>query len=174
MYYFKVESLIYLPIVAFGQAATTFSGQNTGAKQFRRLRRGTVSIALVSAAVVACISGLILLFPRTVFTWFMKDADMVTCALRIAMISFPFYWIYPFLEVFGGSVRGMGRSIHSMVIIILSLCVLRVGLLAVFSRTLKTIESIAGVYPITWAVAAVSFVLAFFLLLRRKLGEELG
>ena len=172
--YYKVENFIYLPIVAFGQAATTFSGQNTGAKQFTRLRKGTVLIAVTASLVVACIAGLILLFPRTVFTWFMKDQDVVTNALRIAMISFPFYWVYPILEVFGGSVRGMGYSIHSMVIIIASLCVVRVSLLAVFSRTFHTIESLGSVYPITWALAAISFVFCFFLLLRKKQRESLA
>lgn len=170
--YYKVECLIYLPIVAFGQAATTFAGQNTGAKQFRRLRRGTVGIAAVAAVAVACIAGLILLFPQTVFAWFMKDREVVTTALRVAMISFPLYWIYPILEVFGGSVRGMGHALCSMTIIVLCLCGLRVGLLAVFSRTIHTIEAIAAVYPITWAVTAVSFVIAFFVLLRRKLQAE--
>lgn len=167
--YYKVECLIYLPIVAFGQAATTFAGQNTGAKRFRRLRRGTVGIAAVAAVAVACIAGLILLFPQTVFAWFMKDREVVTTALRVAMISFPLYWIYPILEVFGGSVRGMGHALCSMTIIVLCLCGLRVGLLAVFSRTIHTIEAIAAVYPITWAVSAVSFVIAFFILLRKKL-----
>ena len=166
--YYKVENFIYLPIVAFGQASTTFSGQNTGARNFERLRRGTVGIALAGSLVVACIAGLILFFPRTVFTWFMKDQQVVTDALQIATISFPFYWIYPILEVFGGAVRGMGFAIHSMVIIITSLCVIRVSLLAVFSRTFHTIRSLGSVYPITWAIAAVSFVICFFILLKKK------
>lgn len=34
--YFKVELLLYLPIVAIGQAASTFVGQNVGARDFTR------------------------------------------------------------------------------------------------------------------------------------------
>ena len=166
--YYRVENFIYLPIVAFGQAATTFSGQNTGAEKFERLRAGSTAIACAAAAVAACIAGMMLVFRQTVFTWFMKDPDVVKDALRIAMVSFPFYFIYPFLEVFGGAVRGMGYSIHSMAVIILSLCVLRVGLLAYFSGTVHTLESLACVYPLTWAAAAVSFILLFFTLVRRK------
>ena len=170
--YYKVENIIYLPIIAFGQASTTFSGQNTGAGHFSRLRRGTVTIAAFSSVIVGCIAGAILLFPRTVFTWFMKDQTVVTEALRIAMVSFPFYWVYPILEVFGGAVRGMGYAIHSMAVIVTSLCVIRVGLLAVFSRAFHTIESIGSVYPITWAVAAVSFTVIFFILISRKIRAE--
>ena len=170
--YYKVESLIYLPILAFGQASTTFAGQNTGAGRFFRVRRGTVMTAAIGVGVVACIAGSILLFPRTVFGWFMKDQDVVTCALTIARVSFPFYWIYPLLEVLGGAVRGMGYALRSMVVIICNLCVVRVGLLAVFSRVFHTIPSLGAVYPITWATAAICFAVVFWRIILRKCDDE--
>ena len=170
--YYKVENFVYLPIMAFGQAATTFAGQNTGAGQFRRLRKGIVFITLASSVLVGCLAGTVLLFPRAIFGLFMKDAEVVTNALKIVMISYPFYWVYPFLEMPGGAVRGMGYSIHSMVLVILNLCVIRVSLLAVFSRTYHTIESLGSVYPITWATAAVCFVALFTILITKKIKEE--
>ena len=170
--YYKVENFIYLPILAFGQAATTFAGQNTGAGNYARIRRGTLVTAAVGTGVVLLISGLILIFPRTVFTWFMKDPEVVTNALKIALVTFPFYWVYPIMEVLGGSVRGMGYAVRSMVLIILNLCVLRVGLLALFSATFHTISSLGAVYPITWATAAVCFGVTFWLIIRKKCGEE--
>ncbi|MBQ4370036.1 MAG: MATE family efflux transporter [Oscillospiraceae bacterium] len=170
--YYKVENLIYLPIMAFGQASTTFSGQNTGAGNFRRIRKGTALTVLMGCIVVGCISGAILAFPRTVFTWFMKDQSVVDVALKIALVSFPFYWIYPILEISGGAVRGMGYSIRSMIIIIANLCVLRVALLAVFSKTIHTIRALASVYPITWAAAALSFVITFMLIITKKIKEN--
>lgn len=167
--YYKVENLIYLPIMAIGQAATTFAGQNAGAGNYWRLRRGTLLSTLLGVGVTVCIAGAILLFPRTVFTWFMKDQEVVTNALKIAMVSFPLYWIYPILEVNGGAVRGMGHALSSMVVVILNQCVLRVALLAIFSRTFHTIESLAACYPITWATAAVSFAVMFLVISGKKL-----
>ncbi len=170
--YYKVENFVYLPIMAFGQAATTFSGQNTGAGNFRRLRKGTVLMALIGSAVVACLAGTVILNGHTVFGWFMKDPEVVATTVVIAMVSFPFYWIYPFLEVTGGAVRGMGYSLHSMAVIILNMCVLRISLLAVFSRTYHTIRSLAAVYPITWAGAAICFIAIFTLIISRKIKQE--
>ena len=167
--YYKVENFIYLPIMAFGQAATTFAGQNTGAGNYHRILRGTVVTTIISAAVVACLAGAVLAFPRTVFTWFMKDADVVTHALMIATVTYPLYWIYPILEVTGASIRGMGYSISSMIVIIANLCVLRVSLLAVFSRVYHTLPAIGSVYPITWAGAAVCFVVIFSVIIRKKI-----
>ena len=170
--YYKVENFIYLPIMAFGQAATTFAGQNTGAGQYRRIVKGTVITVLLGCGVVLCIAGVILLMPRTVFGWFMKDQEVVANALKIALVSFPFYWIYPILEITGGAIRGMGYSIGSMCVIIANLCVLRVSLLAVFSTVFHTIQSLGAVYPITWAGAAITFVIFFVIVMRKKCAQE--
>ena len=170
--YYKVENFIYLPIMAFGQASTTFAGQNTGAGQYRRILRGTVITALIGAAVVGCLVIVFVSFPRTIVSWFMKDGDVVTNTLKIALVSFPFYSVYPVLEVTGGALRGMGKAIGSMIVIIANLCVLRISLLAVFSATVHTIQSLAAVYPITWAGAAVCFVIFFAIVIRKKLKTE--
>lgn len=170
--YYKVENLNYMPIMAFGQAATTFAGQNTGAGKFRRVKKGTVITALMGMGIVLLISRAILLFPETVFGWFMKDTGVVGDAVLLASVSFPFYFIYPVLEVFGGSVRGMGYSLLSMIVVILNMCVLRISLLAIFTRTVGTLGSLAAVYPITWATASVSFLIIFFIIIRRKIAGE--
>lgn len=165
--YYKTENLIYLPIMAFGQAATTFSGQNFGAKKMQRIQKGAWVVSAAGALTTACIAALILVFSRTVFSWFMKDADVVSDALKIARVTFPFYWIYPIMEVLGGTIRGTGNSFRPMVIVIGNLCVLRILLLAVFSSVFRTLESVAAVYPLTWAAAAVSFAIAFFVTFRQ-------
>lgn len=170
--YYKVENFIYLPIMAFGQASTTFSGQNTGARQFRRILRGTGTAAALGVAVTLVISSLMLAFPETVFGWFIKDAGVVADTIRIASVSFPFYWIYPIMEVTGGALRGMGYSVSSMAIILANLCAVRVLLLAVFDHTVHTLPALASVYPITWALAALCFVILFGAVMRKKCGER--
>lgn len=171
--YYKVENLIYLPIVAFGQAMTTFAGQNSGAGQYRRIGKATVVTTIIGAGVAFCIAGLILLYPKTIFTWFMKDSGVVTAALKISLVSFPFYWIYSILEIVGGALRGMGYALSSMINIIFNLCILRVGLLSVFFLTIHTIGSLAAVYPITWAAASIGFVIIFILVIQKKIKIEL-
>ncbi len=170
--YYKVENIIYLPIVGFGQAATTFSAQNAGAEHYRRLRRGTTITMVLGMAVTAAIAALVLIFRQTVFTWFMKDQDVVAHALMIATVSFPFYWLYPILEVNGGAVRGMGYTFHSMVAVIANMCILRVTLLAIFSRVFQSIRALGACYPITWGTAAVTFLILFQIIINRKIREK--
>ena len=167
--YYKVENFIYLPIMAFGQASTTFAGQNTGAGQYRRILRGTVIQAVFGAAVVGVLVIIFVSFPRSIVSLLMKDQNVVTHTLMIALVSFPFYSVYPILEITGGALRGMGKALTSMIVIILNPCVLRIALLAVFSAKFHTLRSLAAVYPITWAGAALCFVVIFAFEMRKRL-----
>ena len=172
--YYKVECLIYIPILAFGQAATTFAGQNLGAGHFKRIRRGVTAIAVFGSAIICVLSFVILHFRYGVFGWFMKDGEVVENALRIAGVTFPLYFIYPIMETAGGAVRGMGHSLASMIIVIVNMCVIRVSLLAYFSAHYHTIEALARVYPITWAGAMVCFIIVFAVMIGRLCRTESG
>ena len=165
--YFKVENLVFLTILAFGQASVTFAGQNMGAGNYKRLQKGTVMAACVGMAITTATVIVILSFSKVVFRWFINDQEVMMTAISLAMVSFPFYWIYPMIEVFGGAVRAMGYSLRSMIIVIANYCALRLILLSIISGTGQSIRMMAAVYPITWATAAVCFVTLFFVLIKR-------
>ncbi|SFB34794.1 putative efflux protein, MATE family [Acetitomaculum ruminis DSM 5522] len=170
--YFKVETFMYLPILAFGQAATTFSGQNTGAGQYKRIRKGTIITAIIATLTVLTIAVFTLAFSEGVFGLFMKDKEVVSNAVKLAFVTFPFYWIYPLMEVSGAALRGMGYSISSMVIVISNLCVIRILLLMFFSKQIGTLPSLATVYPLSWAGGAICFVVLFFIVINKKIRKS--
>ncbi len=167
--YFKAENFVYLPIMAFGQAMVTFTGQNYGAGKYGRIRKGAVSCNLLSAVVTAVIAWGILLAGRQVLGIFCRDEAVIAEGLKIIHVSFPFYFIYALLEVTGGIVRGVGKSLQSMVIVIVNLCAVRVLLLLIFAKQFHRIEAVAAVYPITWTLAATSFIGCYIYLSRRML-----
>ena len=166
--YFKVENLIYLPIMAFGQAMVTFTGQNVGAKKNDRIRKGAVQCNVFSIVVIACISAVVLLLGRQILGVFCKEEEVIAEGLKIIHVSFPFYFIYAILEVTGGIVRGTGKTIQSMAIVMIHLCVVRVLLLGILAEHFHTVQAVAAVYPITWALAAVSFAGYYFILYCRN------
>ncbi|MCD8154247.1 MAG: hypothetical protein LUF78_06130 [Clostridiales bacterium] len=170
--YFRVETFLYLPIVSFGQAMVTFTGQNVGAGKHDRIRRAFITCNLLAAAVTVGFAVLLLTFGRAVLGLFCSDGDVVAIGLQIISISFPFYFIYAIQEVTGGIVRGMGRTVQSMLIVIGTLCVLRVILLKIFSGCFHTVEMVAAVYPLTWGMAALAFVV-YGIFLTGERGKQL-
>lgn len=152
--YFEVELLLYLPIVAIGQAATTFVGQNTGAKQPERAQAGVQKCLFIGITMTVISTILILPFGKWAFWLLNKDPDVIADGVQIITITFPFYWIYVILEVYGASIRGRGNATVPMVIILSNICVLRTALLYLLAFLWHDIRAIAVAYPITWASTA--------------------
>ncbi len=152
--YFKVELLIYLPIVAFGQAMTTFAGQNMGAGKVDRVQKG-VKACIGMGVIYAVASAMLLLYlGEGVFALFDRDAAVIACGLRIIRITFPLYWLYVVLEVLADAIRGIGRSLPPMEIILSTICGFRTVLLIIFTSLWDSIEAVAAVYPAAWFMAA--------------------
>jgi putative MATE family efflux protein len=155
-YYFKVELIIYLPIMAFGHTLTTFTGQNMGAGDRKRTRRGLLICTAMSGGYAAAAVFLLLrFFGRAAFGLFTADQSIIDLGMRIISISFPFYWLYSILENISDTCRGAGNSLKPMIFILLNICVLRTGLLMFFMKSAPGLSAVASVYPISWAGAAI-------------------
>ncbi|MGD9473783.1 MAG: MATE family efflux transporter [Eubacteriaceae bacterium] len=159
--YFKVELLLYLPILAMGQAIATFTGQNIGAGKLERVRQGTKSCLLMGGAITIISSGLLLLFGSQAFSLIIKDPEVVALGQEIIKITFPFYWIYLVMEVLAGTIRGAGKAGPPMLIILLNIFLIRTSMVFVMMTLNGSITGIAAIYPITWASTAV-FMAAYY------------
>ncbi len=153
--YFKVELVIYLPIVAFGQAITTFSAQNIGAGEIERMKKGTRDCLLMGITLAIITSALMLIFGREAFWLFNRDSLVIDYGIRIIQTTFPFYFLYVILEVLGDSIRGSSKSIPPMIIVLLNICVLRTILLFTITTYYADLRGVAITYPVTWATTAV-------------------
>lgn len=160
--YFKVELIIYLPIVAFGQAITTFSAQNIGAGKIERMKIGTKICLVMGIALTIATSVTTLIFGRQAFGVFNQDSSVIDYGIRIIQTSFPFYFLYVILEVLGGTIRGAGKSTPPMIIILLNICVLRTILLFSIMSFYHDVRGVAMTYPITWAATSACLSVYFF------------
>ena len=152
--YFRIELLLYHPIIALGQAMTTFAGQNAGAKKPRRVRQGVKSCILMGIFLNVATAIILLLFGPQAFGLFTKDAAVIAAGMKIIRITFPFYWFYVILETLADAARGAGKAVPPMVIILSNMCILRTILLFVLMGQWHDIRGIAVTYPVTWGMAA--------------------
>lgn len=167
--YFKLENFIWMPIVAIGQASMTFSGQNVGANNYKRVKKGAFIAILLSGGLSIVIATIILTFSHTFMRIFIKNKEIIYLGSQIALTTFPFYWLYSILEVLGSYLRGMGYSIVSMYITIICLCGVRISLLYLISKFNLDFKSVAYVYPMTWFFTASIFIIAFLKIIGKKI-----
>ena len=158
--YFKIETLIYAPLVALGQTATVLAAQNVGAKYHWRVHR-RVRCCIACGAVFAVVAAAVLLvFRSSVVALFDQNAEVVAAGGMVVLISFPFYWIYAFIEVYAGVCRGIGRAKEATLITLFCFVVMRLMLLLLVQHCGFGLAGIAAIYPLTWLIAA--FFLGFY------------
>ncbi len=151
--YYKLENFTYMPVLAFGSAVTTFAGQNYGAGKMDRVRKGARVAAILSSLIVAALAFFLLAIGHTALGWFVKDEEVIHNGLLIIGVTFPLYWMNSLIEVLSGTLRGLGRSLTSMVMILATLCGLRVLVITILDLHFHDIRILATVYPISWGAA---------------------
>lgn len=157
--YLKVDGFNILPVMSFSMAVTTFAGQNYGAGNYDRVKKG-MYVTLAMGFVYTVLTGALLLtFDDQIMGMFSRDAEVITCG-KLAMKYFcPFYFILSILHGLSGALRGVGKSIPPMVVLLLSLCVFRIFWIWLVLPHFSTIEGVYLLYPVSWALGAVMIII---------------
>lgn len=169
--YMKIELILYYPILAIGQAIMTFTGQNIGAGNIKRMKKG-VNISIISGVCLVMVASLFMILSGEFwFRLFNKDLNVIKVGMEIICTTFPFYFVYVIMEVLSSVIRGSGKSIPPMIIILSNVCILRVILLYFRSSYINNVEGIAVIYPITWITASITIAIYYLIHLKYTLNK---
>lgn len=152
--YMKVDGFNVLPVTSFGMAATTFVGQNYGAGKLERVKRG-MWITLGIGIFYTITTGILLLtFSETIMQLFSHDPAVIAYGQQAMRFWCPFYWVLSILHALSGTVRGTGKGIPPMIVLLISLCLFRVLWVQFVMPNIASIEGIFMLYPISWAIGS--------------------
>lgn len=154
---------------AISSGVLTFVGQNVGAKKEYRISR-IIGAALVAlTAWYAFVIGFILLFGKYFCMIFSSDGEVISWAMRRIMIMDIFTFFTMGSKAFGGALRGMGKTMFTMICNIFFTCILRVVYLTfIYPLLPQTFECMYIIYPITWLMSAVAQVAVYIVLAIKK------
>lgn len=124
----RVDGFAMLPNFSFGNALTTYAGQNIGAKQMKRVEKGAKQGTLLAVGTTAVITGMILLFGRSLMGIFTTTQDLVTLSMRLMCILSLGYIAMAVTQSLSGIMRGAGDTITPMWISFVVTIVIRVPL----------------------------------------------
>lgn len=150
----KYDNFLLLPVNSFGLAAATFTGQNLGARQFDRVRRGVRTALVLSIGTVGVLGLLVYWQADLCISCFSQEKDVVAAGASLIRIMCPFYSILCFHQVFTGALRACGRSYIPMITAIVSFVVYRQIFLALVLPQHHTIEVIGWGFSSSWVLSA--------------------
>lgn len=159
--YFRVELIIYLPIVALGQAVVSFIGQNYGAGNWERIKKGNRLCIFGGSLITFAACILLIIAMPVILNVFTKDAAVAAQTLEIVKVTFPFYFFYTVLECFSSNLRGFGKAFLPMIVTVISFCGFRIVALFALMAKNPSPDKVALSYPISWGIAAAAMAMLY-------------
>ena len=159
--YGKMDVIFWMSINAMALAITTFAGQNYGAGQYDRLKKGVRVSVGMSAGFTVLLSTAMTVFARPILSIFSPDPDVLEIGVAMVRFLAPCYITYILVELLPGAIRGAGRSMVPMLISVFGVCVRRLVWLCTVVPAHHTIEAVELSYPITWAVTSAAVLIYY-------------
>ncbi len=157
--YFKIEGFVFLPITCFSMALTTFIGQNLGAKQYDRAKKGAAFGIFCSITLAEVIGILVYFFMPRLILLFNAEADVVNYGILQAHTESLFYFLLAFSHTVAGIMRGAGKSTVPMFVMLGCWCIFRITYVTIITSIIPTIQVVFWAYPITWSLSSVVFLI---------------
>ena len=159
--YSKIEGFAFLPITSFSMALTTFIGQNLGAREYERARKGA-RFGIWSAVLLAELIGLtVFLLAKPLISIFVKDPESIRIGVTQSHTEALFFCLLAFSHCIAGICRGAGKAFVPMFIMLAIWCVLRITYITVAMRIDHNIVLLFWAYPITWFISSVIYLIYY-------------
>ena len=163
----NIEGFVYTSMNAVYQTALSFTSQNMGAGQYKRVDR-----VLIDCLVLVSVVGLVLgngayLLGRQLLGIYSPDPEVITYGLyRMGVVTVP-YFICGIMDVLSGSIRGLGYSILPMIVSLTGACLLRVVWILTIFQVYHTQFSLYLSYPVSWILTAATHLICYLVVRRR-------
>ena len=167
----KLDDFILIISSSIGLALMTFAGQNIGAGNFKRVKKGTLIALALTVGLMLSLGMLASLFRHQLVGMFVDRADpnfdkIISFGASKVFYIATFYFITGISDILSATLRSCGSPIFPMITSFLWMCGFRIVwiywlrfLIPVIDTA--SIDSIFIIYPITFVLTALSLGLYF-------------
>lgn len=168
----NIEGFIYTSMNAVYQTSLSFTSQNYGAKQYKRMTKILFyCLGLVTLVGVVMGNGAVLVGEKLLGVY-SSDPEVIQYGMYRLVIIGSTYFICGWMETMVGGLRGMGYSVVPMLVSLTGACAFRViWLFTVFAMN-RSLQILYWSYPVSWAITAAAHVVTY-VVVRWKMAKKL-
>ncbi len=157
----KMEGFMFLPVTAFSMALTTFISQNMGAKKMDRVRQGTRFGLLCTAGLLLSFGVIAYFMAPKLVALFSGDPEIIRFGAGRTTVCAFFYCLCGFSHTASAVMRGLGKPMTPMLVMLICWCAVRVLVLFTLGQAVHDIRLIYWIYPFTWSLSTVVYLVSF-------------
>lgn len=168
----KIDALFWNTSAALGTACMTFCGQNFGAGNIERVKKGIHAGILMYVIGALAISLFCYVGGDFLFHLFTSDDAVIMAGVEVLRYMCPLWVTFVFVEILSSSIRACGDSLVPMIITACGIGALRI--LWILFMPASSIYDTLLVYPVSWILTSLIF-LGYYLQggwLKRSLAQR--
>lgn len=163
---------LYMSVNAVTQACMSFTSQNFGVGKYKRMDRVLWDCLILTVAVSGTLGCGVYLFGPQVLRIYTSEADVISCGMEILSITTIPYFLCGIMDLFPGSLRGMGYSAVPMVLSVIGTVGTRILWIYGFFPHNRSLFFLFISYPGSWIITIVMQVVCYLYVRKRCIGVE--
>jgi putative MATE family efflux protein len=174
----NLEGYISVAMNSVAVAVLTVISQNVGARKYRRVRDILIRSALATAVIGIVVSVLMNIFADPLLLLYRAGSDERSVAIREAgavrllIVCLP-YFLCGVMGVLASTLKGMKRSITTMVITILGHCVFQIlWIRLICPHFAGQLPVLLAVFPASWLLTSLLYTVFFILEYRKQIKAQ--
>ena len=149
----QFDGFVYTMGNSTALACMSFVSQNYGARKPKRIKKALFSAMAIGSTLSLSVGGIVWLFADQLCGIMTSSPQVIAIAKERLLLLCLFYFMCGIMDLFAYALRALGRSMSTMIISILCVCVFRiVWLNTVFILSPKYL-TIFWSYPISWILS---------------------
>ena len=165
----NIEGFVYMAMNAFHHTTLSFTGQNYGAGNMKRVRK-TLLLGQACVTVTGLVFGLLVVFfGRPLLSIYTDTPEAIAAGMVRLTIICGTYFLCGNMDVMVGSLRGIGYAVMPMIVSLVGACGLRLLWIATVFRVPQyhTIDTVYLSYPVSWAITTLVHVVCFVIVWKK-------
>lgn len=171
----NIEGFVYMAMNAFYQAAISFTSQNYGAKEYKRIYKILFAGELYAIITGVVLGNLAVFFGEPLLGIYSPSADVVAAGLGRMKVICTLYALCGMMDVLVGSLRGIGYSVVPMIVSLIGACGLRLLWIATIFQIPEyhSMRTIYISYPVTWTITFLVHLITFLIVSHKALRSDM-
>lgn len=163
----NLEGFVYNAMNSLYQTSLSFTSQNMGAKKYKRVDKILIVCLVIVMIVGIVMGGGAYLIGTSLLSIYSSDPQVISYGLlRMSLICVP-YFLCGMMDVFVGSLRGMGYSVMPMLVSLTGACLFRIIWIFTIFATNRSLFVLYFSYPVSWALTATAHLICY-MIVRKK------
>ena len=157
----NILGFLYASVNAVTQACMSFTSQNFGVGKYKRVDLVFRDCMILTVGVSLVLGGGAYLFGNEVLRIYTNDSEVVRCGVEILSITTVPYFLCGIMDLFPGSLRGMGYSTVPMILSVVGTVGMRIFWIYRVFPFHRSLYVLFISYPASWTFTIIMQVICF-------------